>query len=145
MMKRQVVAAVLAAALAAPASLMAAAQNTVTISGTGKNEAKKPYTDYSTRGRDVQTGTTTTPVGLDQTGNFSLSGLPVANYLVELLDKNGKVVCSEGPFNMTHQTLKDHVDISCHHTPAAWWLLGAAGAAGVTAGVVAASTASAAQ
>ena len=144
MMKRQLVAAVMAAALAAPASLLAAAQ-TVTISGTGKNEAKKPYTDYSTRGRDVQTGTTTTPVPLDQNGNFSLTGLPVANYIVELVDRNGKVVCSEGPFNMTQQTVKDHVNISCHHPPAAWWLLGAAGAAGITAGVVAAANASAAQ
>src|SRR5215813_4269063 len=99
MMNRQLVAAVLAVALAAPASLLAAAQS-VTISGTGKNEAKKPYTDYSTRGRDVQTGSTTTPVSLDQNGNFSMTGLPVANYIVELLDKNGKVVCSEGPFDM---------------------------------------------
>ena len=144
MMNRQLVAGALALALAAPASLLAAAQ-TVTINGTGKNEAKKPYTDYTTRGRDVQTGTTTTPVTLDQSGNFSLTGIPAANYLVELLDKNGKVICSEGPFNMNQQPVRDHVDISCHHTPAAWWLLGAAGAAGVTAGVVAASTASPAQ
>ena len=58
--------------------------------------------------------------------------------MVELLNKDGKVVCTEGPFNMTQQPVKDDVKISCgNKVPTAWWLLGAAAAAGITAGVVA--------
>ena len=149
MMKRQVVAVVAAVALAAsavPTTVLAGAQGTATLSGTAKKEAKKPYTDYSTRARDVQQGTIVgMPIVLDQDANFSLMGLPPANYVVELLDKDGKVVCTEGPFNMTQQLVKSDVDIACRRYPAAWWLLGAAAAAGVTAGVVAAGPASPSQ
>ena len=107
--------------------------------GTGKKEAKKPYTDYSTRARNSQTGEIAGTTPLDTDANFTLGNLPPAHYIVELLNKDGKVVCTEGPFNLTQQVAKNDVDISCNKVPAAWWLLGAAAAAGITAGVVAAS------
>ena len=72
----------------------------------------------------------------------SLTGLQPASYLVELLNRNGKIVCTEGPFDMTRQTARDNVVISCGKVPAAWWLLGAAAAAGITAGIVAGGPAS---
>ena len=113
------------------------------ISGTAKKEAKRPYTDYSVRARNVQLGTVASTVQLDQSGNFALASVEPANYLVELLDSKGKVVCTEGPFDLSKQAIKSDVIVDCGKVPAAWWLLGAAAAAGVTAGVVAAGPASA--
>jgi hypothetical protein len=122
-----------------PETLVAAGQQTASLGGTAKKEAKKPYTDYSVRARNVQQGQIAGTIPLDTNANFSLASLPPANYLVELVNHDGKVVCTEGPFNMTQQLIKDNVDISCNHVPAAWWLIGAAAAAGITAGVVSAS------
>ena len=119
-----------------------AGQGTVTLGGTGKKEAKKPYTEFSTRARNAQTGDVAGTTPLDVDANFTLPNLPAANYIVELLNKDGKVVCTEGPFNLTTVTAKNDIDISCNKVPAAWWLLGVAAAAGITAGVVIASPSS---
>ena len=75
----------------------------------------------------------------DPDANFSITGLPPANYVVELLNKDGKIVCTEGPYDLTKTFVKNDVDISCNKVPAAWWLLGVAAAAGITAGVVVAN------
>jgi hypothetical protein len=72
---------------------------------------------------------------LDQDGNFALASVDPASYLVELLDSKGKVVCTEGPFDLSKQPVRNNVNIECGK-PTAWWLLAAAGAAGITAGVV---------
>jgi hypothetical protein len=117
-------------------ALRAGAQDTGAISGTAKKEAKRPYTDYSVRARNVQQGVIAATVQLDQSGNFSVPSIDPANYLVELLDSKGKVVCTEGPFDLSKQPIRSNVNIECGK-PAAWWLLAAAGAAGITAGVVA--------
>lgn len=106
------------------------------ISGTAKHEASKPYTDYSVRARNVQQGVIAATVNLDTAGSFALTGVDPASYLVELLDSKGKVVCTEGPFDLSKQPAKSGVNIECGK-PVAWWLLAAAGAAGITAGVVA--------
>src|SRR6185436_5899703 len=141
MMRRQIVAAALAAAIAAVPILAQQAPPSVTISGIAKKEAKKPYTDYTTRARDVQTGQIAgTATNADPDANFSITGLPPANYVVELLNKDGKVVCTEGPFDLTKNLTRNDVDIKCNKVPAAWWLLGVAAAAGITAGVVVATS-----
>jgi hypothetical protein len=107
------------------------------LAGTAKNEAKKPYTDFTTRARNVADGTIAATVPLDAQGNFSMKGLGTTNYLVELVNKSGKVVCTEGPYLLTDAApQKNDVDIKCGVPPAAWLLLGAAAAAGVTVGVV---------
>ena len=112
----------------------------LTLGGKAKKEAKKPYTDYTTRARNVQTGEIAgTATNADPDANFNIAGLPPANYVLELLNKDGKVVCTEGPYDMTQQFLKTDIDISCNKVPAAWWLLGVAAAAGITAGVVVAN------
>jgi hypothetical protein len=137
MMMRQIMATALAAAIAAVPILAQQAPPSVTLSGIAKKEAKKPYTDFTTRARNVQTGEIAgTATNADPDANFSISGLPPANYVLELLNKDGKVVCTEGPYDMTQQFLKNDIDISCNKVPAAWWLLGVAAAAGITAGVV---------
>jgi hypothetical protein len=118
-----------------------AAQDAGTITGTARKEAKRPFTDYSVRARNVQAGVIASTVQLDPSGDFTLAGVDPANYLVELLDSKGKVVCTEGPFDLSKQPVKSGVNIECGK-PAAWWLLAAAGAAGITAGIVANDTAS---
>jgi hypothetical protein len=128
---------------AAQTALLAAGQQTATIAGTAKDEAKKPYSDYSVRARDVATGQISGNVPLTTDGNFTLPDLSSAKYLVELVrhqnNNQDKVVCTEGPFDLTTQMLKNDVVIDCGKVPAAWWLLGAAAAAGITAGIVAAN------
>jgi hypothetical protein len=137
---RQYVAMALATAMAAVPILAQQAPPSVTISGIAKKEAKKPYTDYTTRARDVQTGVIAgTATNGDPDANFSITGLPPANYVVELLNKDGKIVCTEGPYDLTRTFVKNDVDISCNKVPVAWWLLGVAAAAGITAGVVVAN------
>jgi hypothetical protein len=125
----------------ATVTIAAGAQQTASVSGTAKKEAKKPYADYSVRARNVQQGQIGGTTTLDPDGNFSLANLPPAQYSVELLNRDGKVVCTEGPYNLTQQLVKDGVNISCNRVPAAWWLVGAAAAAGITAGVLTASSA----
>lgn len=122
----------------------AGAQSLGTISGTADKEAKKPYTDFSVRARNVQAGSIASTVQLDAEGKFELAGVDPANYLVELLNAKGKVVCTEGPFDLSKQPLKSGVKIECGN-PAAFLLLAAAAVAGVTAGVVANGPASPAQ
>ena len=117
----------------------------MTLNGIAKKEAKKPYTDYTTRARNVQTGEIAgTATNADPDANFSISGLPPANYVLELLNKDGKVVCTEGPYDLTSVTSKNDIDINCNRVPYAFWLAGIAGAAAISAGVVVA-TASASQ
>jgi len=112
-----------------------AAQNPGTISGSADKEAKKPYTDYSVRARNVGSGAIASTMPLDAKGKFEMAGVDPARYLVELLNKKGKVICTEGPFDLAKQPLRTGVNVECGN-PAAWWLLAAAGAAGITAGVV---------
>ena len=127
---------VFAAGMTVPPVLRAGGpQGAGAISGTAKKEAKKPYTNYSVRARNVQQGVVAATEQLDASGNFALAGVDQANYLVELLDSKGKVVCTEGPFDLSKQPVKGNVTINCGN-PSAWWLLAAASAAGVTAGVV---------
>ncbi len=132
--------AVVVAVVLASTGLMA--QQTGQISGTAKDEAKTPFTDYSVRLRDIVQGQIAGSTPLDTTGAFTLPNLLAAKYLVELLNKDGKIVCTEGPFDLSQQLIKDGIIINCDKIPVAWWLLGAAGAAGITAGVVAAGPAS---
>jgi hypothetical protein len=137
---RQYVAMALATAMAAVPIVAQQAPPSVSISGIAKKEAKKPYTDYTTRARDVQSGVIAgTATNGDPDANFTITGLPPANYVVELLNKDGKIVCTEGPYDLTKTFVKNDVDISCNKVPAAWWLLGVAAAAGITAGVVVAN------
>ena len=141
MRTRQTVALSLAMACATglimqPGLRAGAAPEAGTIAGTAKREARKPFPDYSVRLRNVQQGVIAATVQLDPSGDFTLAGVDPANYLVELLNAKGKVVCTEGPFDLSKQPSKTGVNIECGQ-PAAWWLLAAAGAAGITAGVVA--------
>jgi hypothetical protein len=146
MKRQQVVAIAVAFALASGAAqtaLLAAGQQTATLAGTAKDEAKKPYEKYKVRARDVATGMIAGTTDLNDQANFSLPDLSSARYLVELVqiqnDNREKVVCTEGPFDLTQTMLKNDVVIDCGKIPAAWWLLGAAAAAGITAGIVAAN------
>jgi hypothetical protein len=148
MKKHKIVALAMAMAVAAsavPTAVFAQQQQSTSLAGTAKDEAKKPYTDYSVRARDVQAGSIASTMALDAQGNFSLTGLSTQRYLVELVNKDGKVVCTEGPFNLAQTAIKSDVVIDCGKVPAAWWLVGAAAAAGITAGVVAGGDASAAR
>jgi hypothetical protein len=125
----------LAVVIALASAPIGAVPQQATLGGIAKKEAKKPYADYVTRARNVDTGVIAGFTNnADPDANFEMTGLPPASYLVELLNSNGKVICVEGPFDVTKDLVKNDIEINCHHMPAGWWLLGVAGAAGATAG-----------
>ncbi len=132
----------LVAALVMPPAVARAAQESGTLSGTAKKEAKRPYTNYIVRARQVDSGQLAASVPLDGSGNFLFTGLSPAPYLMELVNGQNKVVCTAGPFTLA--TFLSNVSIDCHRErpSAAWLLLGAAAAAGITAAVLAAPPAS---
>ena len=133
--RNRIAAAVVAMALA-NAGVMGQQQGQ--ISGTAKDQAKEPYTDYSVRVRDVAQGLIGGTAPLDRTGAFTVPSLAAANYIVELMNKDGKVICTEGPFDLSQQLIRDGVIVDCNKFPVALVLLGAGAAAGITAGIVAA-------
>lgn len=142
MTTRQVIATAVALAVmggSTPMTLMAGAQQTATLSGTAKDEAKKPFPEFTVQARNVAIpgGPVAGSIALDTNANFALSGLMPSRYVIELLNKKGKVVCTEGPFDLTQPPMaKNDVVVDCNHVPVAWWLLAAAGAAAITAGIV---------
>ncbi len=102
---------------AVPVSLAAAGQQTATISGTAKNEAQPPYSQYSVRAHNSQNGQLSTPVPLGPDGQFRLAQLPLGTYTLELLNHDGTVVCTAGPFAMTAQNLTaNNATIDCTAT-----------------------------
>ena len=112
-----------------------------TLSGRADDEAKKPYSDYVVQLRDVNSGQVANTQPIDPQGQFVFLGAGVpGSYLIELvIIKDKKIVCTEGPYDLTRTFVKNDVDISCNKVPVAWWLLGVAAAAGITAGVVVAN------
>ena len=115
---------------------LAAASQTVTVTGTAKKEAKRPYTNYTVRARQVDTGQIAASVPLDAAANFAFTDMTPASYLMELVNGQGKVVCTAGPFAASALTGLE-IDCDKKKPSAAWLLLAAAGAAGITAAVLA--------
>ena len=134
-MKIRMMAAAVAFAVAASSTGLMA--QSASLAGTAKDEAKKPYTDSTVRARDVAQGSIAGTIALDANGSFTLGNLASSRFVVELVNKTGKVVCTEGPYDMSTMAFKNDVVIDCNRVRSAWLLLGAAAAAGVTAGIVA--------
>jgi hypothetical protein len=113
----------------------------ITLTGTAKKEAKRPYPNFSVRARAVGDGSVAASVPLDGAGGFSIPDLKPSSYLLELVNHDGKVVCTEGPVAFAKST--DKISIRCgrDRTPLLL-LLAAAGAAGITAGIVTSGDAS---
>jgi hypothetical protein len=122
------------------------------ISGSAIAEVKgkEPYTQYIVRARDVAANTIVQTTTLDAQAKYALNGLAAGAFIVELVrdaaasGQGGKVICTEGPFNLRQAAqgaadamMINNADIKCNNPAAAWWLLGAAAAAGVTAGIAA--------
>lgn len=145
--------AIVGGVLLAPLSAAGRRQNGL-ISGSAKAEVKKDdrgtYARYIVRARDVATNNIVQTTTLDANALYALNGLAAGSFIVELVrdaaagGQGGKIVCDEGPFTLREQAgqaaaesmmIRD-ADIKCNN-PAAWWLLGAAAAAGITAGIVA--------
>jgi hypothetical protein len=114
---------------------------TITLTGTARKEAKRPYPNYSVRARLVADGSIAASVPLDGTAGFSIPNLQPSSYLLELINQDAKVVCTEGPIAFAKNT--DRISINCgRDRTQVLLLLAAAGAAGITAGIVTAGDAS---
>jgi hypothetical protein len=139
------------------APLSAAARQDGVISGSAAAEVKKPYDPYIVRARDVTTNTIAQKTTLDANAEFAVNGLNPGTFLIELVKdaqpngEGGKIICTAGPFTLQENAsqldlmIKKDANIRCNRPVAAWWLLGAAAAAGITAGFAAGGTASGAQ
>jgi hypothetical protein len=140
------------------APLSAAARQDGVISGSAASEVKKPYDPYIVRARDVSTNSVAQKTTLDANAEFALNGLNPGTFLIELVKdaqpsgEGGKIICTAGPFTlqntgtqMNDLMIKKGANIRCNRPVAAWWLLGAAAAAGITAGIAAGGTSSGAQ
>ena len=106
------------------------AQDAGTIAGTSKTHGA----NYEVRLQDVTTRQVVSRVSLDQGDAFSFPGLALpGNFLVVLYDTaNARVVCTEGPYELTpgSQATAQKLDvrISCGKPPALLWFGGLAGA-----------------
>jgi hypothetical protein len=152
-LKAGVAAALVGSMLMAP--LAAAGRQNGVISGSAAAEAKQPYTDYIIRARDVSSNTIAQHTTLDNNAEFAVNGLNPGTYLIELVrnaapnGQGGKVVCTAGPFTLQDATsqvadlmIERGANVQCRRPVAAWWLLGAAAAAGIGAGIAAGGTSS---
>lgn len=132
------------------APVAAAGRQDGVISGSAVAEAKQPYNQYIIRARDVSNNQIAQTTTLDASAEFALNGLAPGAFMVELVKgatpdgQGGKIICTAGPFTLQDSTsqvndlmIKKGANVRCNRPVAAWWLLGAAAAAGVTAGVVA--------
>lgn len=128
----------------------AAARQGGVISGSASAEVKKPYDPYTVRARDVSTNTIAQKTTLDANAEFAVNGLTPGTFLIELVKdaqpngEGGKIICTAGPFTLQDTgsqindlMIKKGANVRCNRPVAAWWLLGAAAAAGITAGVTA--------
>lgn len=131
MVFRQVMAASLALVLAVGTAPVLVAQQQGVIDGRATDEADSPYSDYTVQLRHPETAQILATQVLDGQGRFSFTGLALNQYLVELIDtrRDNRVVCTEGPFNVTESALAYDVNIDCGGPPAFLWLV--AGAAGL--------------
>ena len=140
------------------APLSAAVRQDGVISGSAAAEVKKPYDPYTVRARDVSTNTIAQKTTLDANAEFAVNGLMPGTFLIELVKnaqpngEGGKIICAAGPFTLQDGTsqlndlmIKKGANVHCNRPVSAWWLLGAAAAAGVSAGIAAGGTASGAQ
>jgi hypothetical protein len=132
------------------APLSAATRQDGVISGSASAEVKKPYDPYTVRARDVSTNTIAQKTTLDANAEFAVNGLTPGTFLIELVKdaqpngEGGKIICTAGPFTLQDTgsqindlMIKKGANVRCNRPVAAWWLLGAAAAAGITAGVTA--------
>ena len=112
----------------------AAQQASVSIAGTAKKAAKRPFAGHYVRARRVSDGAIAMAVPLDDNAGFSLSDIKPGEYLLELVNKDGKIICTEGPNTFRTSTTKVSIDCGRDRLPA-FLLLSAAGAAGITAAI----------
>ena len=131
------------------APVAAAGRQNGVIAGSAAAEAKQPYSQYVIRARDVSNNSFPAQTTLDANGQFALNGLTAGSFMVELVKvksgqgpNEGKVVCSAGPFTLQDSSaqisdlmIKKGANVHCNRPMAGYYLLGAAAAAGVTAGL----------
>jgi hypothetical protein len=129
------------------------------IAGNAAAEAKQPYSKYIMRALDVSNNNIVATTTLDASAEFALNGLSAGTYMVQLVKgaapdgQGGKIVCQAGPFTLSDTgsqindlMIEKGANIHCNRPMAAYYLLGAAAAAGIAAGVAAGGgTVSAAQ
>lgn len=107
------------------------------IRGQVRAEANQTGAQLRVQARHVQSNTIMATSAVDEkTAEYELTLLPDGTYLVELVDRDGDALCSEGPFEVTtDRLLYEAQSIACDESR--WWRpLLATAAGGATAGVL---------
>lgn len=86
------------AALGAPVGLLAADSTSGSLTGTAFTVNLKPLPNATVQIRNFQTGNRVSSAISDQDGTFSFSGLEPGTYLVEIVDVSGRVIGMTAPF-----------------------------------------------
>jgi len=133
-MKRCIVTILLGLSLIATPS----AQSYLSVYGDARPQITEKYDRnkrYIARLRDFRTGEVIASTYLDAERTFLLNPVEPGDYILELINPKHKIVCTEGPF--TVEKTNPYIIVDCARPVAAWWLVGAAVAAGLTSGIVA--------
>ena len=118
------------------------AQSLGLIKGHVPVEGGPPYTQQSVQARDIQTREIVATAEVDEnTAEYELTSLPEGVYFVDLVDGDGGVLCSEGPFKIAgDQVLHEAQDLCGDRSPWFWRLLAVAAGATTTGFVVSGGT-----
>jgi hypothetical protein len=87
-------------ALGAPVSLLAADSNSVNLTGTAYTVNLQPLPNAAVQIRNFQTGNRVSSTISDRAGEFSFSGLAPGTYIIEIVDVSGRVIGMTAPFRL---------------------------------------------
>ena len=87
-------------ALGVPVGLLAADSTSVSLNGTAFTVNLKPLPNATVQIRNFQTGSRVSSAISDQDGTFSFSGLEPGTYIIEIVDVSGRVIGMTAPFTL---------------------------------------------
>ncbi len=111
------------------ASFAAARQAPGSISGIAKDAGGVPLPNYTVRLRNVTTGQVAATTTTNGAGEFSFTNVNPGNYIIEIVDSNGKVVATSTTLSLAAGATLTGVAVSMSAAGAAA-ASGAAGGAG---------------
>jgi hypothetical protein len=93
------------AGVGGPTSLLAAAQQTGSISGTAADASNQSLAKQTVRARNVSNGQVAGTAQTNAAGQYSISGLQPGQYIIEIVDAQGAVVATSGTVTLSAGSL----------------------------------------
>jgi hypothetical protein len=86
------------AATSTPAVMVAAANSSISVVGTAYSVNMQPISNAEVQIRDLKSGSRVNTTLSDVSGSYSFKGLRPGTYVVEVVDKSGRVLGMSAPF-----------------------------------------------